>query len=63
MKLKTILLSFLITIAMSLFSVNTNAQIRHRRAEDGAPKTVHVRSYDKKDGTHVNTYNRRSPRH
>lgn len=34
-----------------------------RRASDSRAKTVHVRSYTRKDGTRVRAYDRRAPKH
>ena len=33
-----------------------------RRAEGGAPRTVHVSGYTRRDGTYVHSYSRRAPR-
>lgn len=54
MKMKSIILSLLFTFAISLFSIHANAQ----RRKSSSAKTVHVRSYTKKNGTRVSSHYR-----
>ena len=63
--------SFIASIVLALLIVLTGAQGRmdaasrpraHRTAtKSTASKSVHVRAYTKKNGTHVAAYNRRPP--
>jgi uncharacterized protein (DUF2141 family) len=54
MKMKSIVLSLLFTFAISLFSLQANAQ----RRKSSTAKTVHVKSYTKKNGTRVSSHYR-----
>jgi hypothetical protein len=54
MKMKSIILSLLFTFAISLFSLQANAQ----RRKSSSAKTVHVKSYTKKNGTRVSSHYR-----
>lgn len=67
MKLKSILL----VVTFFLFTGMSIGQRGHSRGRssshvssrsNSSAKTVHVRSYTKKNGTHVSSYNRRPPK-
>jgi hypothetical protein len=54
MKLRSVFLSLLVAFTLSLFSLTVSAQKR----KSYKAKTVHVKGYTKKNGTHVRGYYR-----
>ena len=58
-----LLLTVLPSVAIPSFA-NGRPSHTHaaKRSPDGTPKSVHVKSYTKKNGEHVKAYNRRPPK-
>ena len=50
-----------LALAPAAFARGGHSSSGTQHSSYSSPKTVHVRSYEKKDGTRVDSYNRRPP--
>lgn len=64
MSVRKFALVSLVTLLLTLTAPSFARRSGHSHAKrtDSAPKTVHVKSYTKKNGEHVHSHNRRLPK-